>query len=724
VNGLPPGAVLDPPPQMAQIPGLPPGAVLDPTPQVPAAAAAPQVADMRQNDSLYFSPLAIVGSDLGTFNTHIPIPGNLNEKLIRLGRGAEDIWQGGKQALLNIGDKITGSHEADKFTARVNDELANYEAGRAAEGNTGVDWIRGLGTAATPLSLIPGAGSTLGRTAALGALAGGTAGGLRYDEQNALGDRLKNTLTGAVIGAVAAPVAQLGTQAAIRGGQAVINAGRSTVGKISDMLGGRGATDIAEQAAGPAWAGLPQTAQNALAADARAQLSSGNLDPAMIERKANLLAQGVTPTKSMVTRTPADWTIERNLQKIPGVGDDLTAVYQANDKALAGKLTTMLQGLPQATQEGQAMTVLKGIDNLADATQAEVRAAYKAVSAAKGKDFGLQPASLLSVLDNLKGNAFADPLYRTITSRLDTLSPAPAEGGNFGRALSVDAAEELRKYVNSQPSYANGVNLGGFKKQIISAIDQDVLGSTGEDAFSGARLIASGRFKLLGNPAVQKALDNYGELTQGKTAQNFIQQQVVSAPIQDVKTLAASLAKIPDPAMRGTAQQALEAGTLAHFRDAFINQNSGQVSGAKLATALREFGGGSDEKLIAIVGRQKADQLKALSQAALDATYQPAHSSVNSANTAPTMVNFLSTMRKLPIAGKLSEWAVPQPLEESLTQNAYRHQLGGILNASAEVGQQNQLAQRKALAQMLTNVFRPGAAAAVSLNQARDSASQ
>lgn len=775
IPGLPPGAVLDAPPQAAaQIPGLPPGAVLDQPPvqdqwrtpgglyhfmspagdetfskSPPPPGSTPVVAPsaaMNAPSTLKVAPLGILGVDAGTFDTHIPISGSVNDKLTRLGRGAEDIFQGTHQLALNAADKATGGHSADAYTASINNELKDYEAGRAAEGNTGVDWMRGFGTAATPLSLIPGAGATLGRTALLGAAAGGAGGALRYDEQNTLGDRLKNAGVGAATGAVIAPAAQLASQGILRAGQSLLNSGRSAAGKLSDALGGTGPADLAQTAAGPAWNGLPEEAQAALTADARSQMSSGTVDPVMLERKANLLAQGVTPTKSMVTRQPADWSIERNLQKIPGVGDELTKVYQSNDQALAGQLQTMLKGLPEATQEAHAMAVLKGVDNLSRATQKEVGDAYKAVSASKGSDFGMEPKALNAVLDNLDGNAFTDQLRSTVLGKLKKLgeptetiaSPAsrildasgqpmiPAgEPQVLAQRLTVDQAGELRKFVNSQtPEFANGVSLGGFKKQIINAIDQDVLGTTGEDAFAGARAIASGRFKLLGNPAVQKALDNYGELTQGKTAQNFIQQNIVNAPIQDVKTLAASLDKIPDPQMKASAQQALEAGTLNYFQKEAINPKSLKFSGSDLTDALNKFGQGSDEKLATIIGQQKADALKKLAQAGVDATYEPAYSSVNHSNTAPTAVSFMNSMRKLPILGKPSEWVVTPKLEEGIAANAYRGQLGDALGASADIGPQNQLAQRQALARMLTKYLRPGTAAAVSLNQARDAASQ
>jgi len=67
--------------------------------------------------------------------------------------------------------------------------------------------------------------------------------------------------------------------------------------------------------------------------------------PAALSRKANLLANDVTPIKSMVTRNPQDWARERKVAKLTGPDEEIAGkagelmdVYRANDEALAGRL--------------------------------------------------------------------------------------------------------------------------------------------------------------------------------------------------------------------------------------------------------------------------------------------------------------------------------------------------------------------------------------------------
>jgi hypothetical protein len=714
-DGLPDTAVIAP------ALGLPPTAVIGP--RSPLSTAGPT---MSEPSTLKVSPLALLGLDDLSFDTGIPVSGALNDKLIRAGRGAEDIWQGAKQALLNLSDKASGGHEASDYTAAHNAELAQYEKDRAAEGNTGIDWARGLGTALTPVSAIPGAGTTKLATAGLGALAGGTAGALRYDPGNTLLDRAWNTATGAGAGAVIAPVVQGGVELAIKGAQALGTGARNAASRLADALdyGPGPAAQVAQQAAGPAWAAIDDTARQSLTDDVRKTMSMGQpVDPTMISRKANLIANGVTPTTSMVTRSASDWTIERNLQKLPGISDQLTSLYNKNDEALSGQMTGMLEGLPKASQETHGKALMQGIEDLQSAKQVEVRAAYKAQRDTVGEDTGFQPEATTEVLGNMQNNAYMGPAVQSIRSEMKSMGVLD-DDGNLVKTASISQAEELRKFVNALPDYANGVNVKGFKGQVVRAIDQDVFGTHGDDPFAGARTLANQRFTILGNPSVQKGLDAFGELSEGKTAQNFIQQQVVSGSTQDVKALVESLAAIPDAAKRQTAMDALEAGTLQHFQNKAINPDTGQFSGRNLAQSIRQFGGGSDEKLVSIFGQERADQLKSLALAGVDATYSPAYSSVNNSNTAPTGLSYILGLRKVPIIGKLSEHVITPEAEKSVAERGYANQLADALKASATSAPEAQLLARQRIARALTGGPRSGALASYLFNQPRQNSGQ
>src|SRR5256885_11793348 len=69
------------------------------------------------------------------------------------------------------------------------------------------------------------------------------------------------------------------------------------------------------------------------------------------------------------TRLQGDWSSDVCSSDLSSVGQELTGVYQANDRALAAKLAERSQGLPTATPEAHGLVVMKGINDLADRSE-------------------------------------------------------------------------------------------------------------------------------------------------------------------------------------------------------------------------------------------------------------------------------------------------------------------------------------------------------------------
>lgn len=626
--------------------------------------------------------------------------------LARVGRGMMDIFQGIKQRSLQL-DEALGSDPArpdllakahagplsagrtldlptaEQYTARVNDELALYERGRQAGAkpetlselvtgaDPGIDWARigGNFAATAPLALAAPGSSILARAGA-GAAAGGSAAGLQFTPSGKLSDTAIATAVGAGAGAVAAPIvgwtADKGLALARRLG-----------GYIKGLRAGTvSADDLAQRI--PELAELPPQARADLIAEAQAQIRrTGSLNAEQIARKANLLAQGVRPTKAMVTRDPADWTLERNLQKLAQspddelsrVGRELTDVYQANDAALTQRLTGMAEGLPQRTQEAHGLAVMRSLDELAESSQEEVGKLYAAVRQAKGDQLASDARNLVQTLDDLRDNTYAEKLVSSVTNRLKRFGMIDKDGNLTTKTLTVNQAEELRKFVNTLPN-----DFG--KRDIIKAIDADVLSGFGEDAFGGARAAASQRFATLANPATQRALNTLGELSQGKTAQNFIKSQVIDAADQDVASLLSTLQKLPRDQSEAAINE-IRAGVLQHLQDKAINPNSNRFSGAALNRAMKEIG---EEKLLRIFGVSQYQQLRNLARAGIDATFDPAYSAVNYSGTAPMLLSLMRRARGtigVPLPG------VNEVAERGLERMAARSQLADVMAARA-----------------------------------------
>lgn len=600
-------------------------------------------------------------------------------RLERVGRGAQDVIDRLAQLTIAAGEKtgyypkpvqVNGEAPAlslgDIATQQMNDERALYEQGRGQ--NAGIDWARIGGNVGmqAPIALIPGGQTAISRAIG-GAVSGGVSGGLQYDETNSLKGTGKNVGIGAALGAVTAPIIGAATDK--------IGQGLSwATGRVRGLLAASTPAKILKEV--PEIKALPPSARLDLIAEAQAQIAkTGNLNADQIARKANLLAQGLTPTRSMVTRNPKDWTLERNLQKltqspdeqISGVGQKLTDVYQSNDKALALKLKTLQNGMPKGSAEEQGMTVMKSLDDLATASQKQVSKLYDQVRNQYGDELASDARSLFTVLEDLKDSPAADPVTQAAVRRLTRWGMIDKDGNLTSKTLTVKEAEGLRQFINQQP------NVFG-KSQIIKAIDEDVLAGAGADAFGGARKAAAERFSMLDNPAVQKSLGTYGELMQGKTAQNFIQQQVVNAPKQDVETLIKTISVAKD---REQAIGALQSGVMQHLESKAINPNSGQFSGAAFNKAVEKMG----DKLDLVLGKSKAAQIRNLSKASLDATYAPSYSAVNNSNTAPMLMSLLEKGRA--VAGVNLPLGLNDTAVKIAARSGYNKQLSDVLAAQS-----------------------------------------
>jgi len=659
--------------------------------------------------------------------------------LARMGRGMLDLGQGVNQGVLNIEDAIGGPRTpqavynpqtqqnepvtttvdptSPDYTAQVNQERAQYDQSRAAAGQTGIDWARvfGTGVAAAPAALAApeAAPGFLGRAIG-GATAGGLAGAAEFAPTDSLLERGKNAAVGAATGAVVAPVA---------------GAVGDKAGQLYQTLAGRaaGASELAQPSTVddiikqvPAIASVPAEAQQSLIAEAQAQLKqTGQLNADQLARKANLIAQGVSPTKSMVTRDPADWTVERNLQKLSqspdeslsGPGRELTSIYEANDRALTASLARQNAGLPQGTMEAHGMAAMKAADDLASLSQKDVSAVYDSVRAAHGDELASDGGNVLATLNHpdVADNAYAEPVINSVTRRLRRYGMLDDQGKPTAETMTVTQADEFRKYLQTLKS--GDPKTDRIVTQLIKANDQDVLTGAGSNAMAPARAAATERFDTLANPATQRALNAYGELNQGKTAQNFIQTNVINGADQDVDSLLTTLAKLPSEQAK-SATDAIQAGVIRHLQDKAINPNSGQFSGAKLNDALNDIG---DTKLARIFGIQKATELRNLARAGLDATYQPPYSAVNNSNTAPMLLSLTRAARAIPGVPLI----VSDEAQKAAARIGYAGQLKDIRAAQSQAPQPEVPDILKQIAGLLPRSAGPAGAVVAAQNARR-----
>lgn len=575
--------------------------------------------------------------------------------LERIGHGADRTVGGIHQAFLELKAKLAGpdlqsqitgktkaQQELDDYTKGLNEDEALYQKGRGK--NAGIDWasLAGSAGAGAPLMLIPGAGEGVFARAALGAVQGGLDAAAQPTATGAMLDRAKATGVGAVAGGIAAPIAGAVSDK-------LVSALKAVPGRVAGLTADKGAarvlSDVPEIEATRVSPALTGATYDNLIKEGQASLAqTGKLDAPSLARKANLLANGLTPTTAMVTRDPAQWTLERNLQKlaqspdkeISATGQQLTSLYQGNDAALAAKAAELAKPYGAATQEGRGMVAMKNIDDLATSSQKDVSDVYNQVRAEKGDQLASDAREVVSTLHDpdVADNAYAEPILNSVTKRLKRFGMVDADGAPTTQTMTVNQAEEFRKFLGTLKS--GDPKTDRIVTMFVKATDKDVLSGTGENAFGAGRSAASARFDMLGNPATQKLMDNIGELGQGRTAQGFIKTHVISAPEQDVGTLLNTIGKMP-PQQGTDTLNALRGGMMDHFQDAAL-KNNGQFSGAALKKAMNDVG---DNKIKMVLGADGHAQLRSLERAATDSTTETAYAATNHSNTAPMLLSLM-----------------------------------------------------------------------------------
>lgn len=646
----------------------------------------------------------------------------------RYKRGLTDVFEGLDQKFLQINDALNNRARrrsienptpaitpvsepydtAGPMTEKANEGRAEYDARRGKD--AGIDWMRvgGGATAMAPAAFIPGGQGALARTG-IGALTGGGLGAMQFDPSNSAKGAAINTAVGAGTGAVIAPVAGYV-------GDKLGSAISSLSGRVSGWLAeraGKTAPNVIEEAI-PEAATLPPAQKQALFDEAIGMVRrTGQLNVEALRRKANLVANEVTPLKSMVTRDPMDWTLERNLQKmgtspndrLREIGGELTAVYQGNDKALANQFTKMQAQLPKGTQEQLGERAMRGVSDVASKSQEAVRAGYDQVDNQVGNELASDARNVFGVITDPKYmfNPRSKPLVEATRDYLKHMGMIDSKGALTTNTLTAAQNEQLRQFVNTLDDTFG-------RNAIIKAIDADAVSGLGQDAYGAARQAAKTRFSTLDNASTQRALNTFGELQQGKTAQNFIQQQIIGGADQDVAALLKTLA--PDQ----EAVDSIRAGVVQHLESVAVDPVSGQFKGSALAKAVDNFG----PKLDLIFGKEGAAQIRSLAQAGVDATFQPPYSAVNHSNSGALIMGSMAD--KLKSAGRYVR-AVPLVKDaieggsEVAAENSAQRVLSDALSARAKSPMQvNPYARR--LADALNAAAVPGSV--VGLNTLRN----
>ena len=527
-----------------------------------------------------------------------------------------------------------------------------------------IDPYETLGGAATaaPLMALGPEGLSVGALAGSGAIGGGITGALQYDPENKGINRLIGGAKGAVAGAITAPIVGKVIQYTAKGLAAATDRLTGAFGAPPPMV-----DDLTRII--PDFEELPRTAQAELLRDAQGQdLATGNFNAEQLQRKANILRHGGRATQAMVTRDAGDWTQERNWVKAgqnssnkveQSVARDVGSIYESNNSAFIESLDKGTSRIAPATTEQAGTRALAVINDVAEESQKGVSKVYRDIDVATGGRPIWAPQETLTALTDPDVTLHPDTGPKIATPAMGWLEKAGVvdkDGAPTGKVLTATETNNFRKFVNSLP------NVFG-KRNILKAIDEDSLnGLSGVDDYQPARAAAKARFDAMHSPAIDQAVNAWGELRQGKVSQNFIRQQIVGAPVQDVQSLVSGIKTLGTRQQRMDFAQSVRSGIVSWLKSEAIDNQRNIFGAYHYNNALETLG---DERLSMFFTKGEISHLKSLGEAAHDAITEPFNASVNHSNSGVAAIG----MSGLGKTAKAARDAMPQILSQLLPKS-------------------------------------------------------
>ena len=628
----------------------------------------------------------------------------------RVGRGVADFTEGAQQAALWIKDQIQGTNDAEKFTQERSDDLRLYERGRGQD--AGVDWWRATGNVASaaPVMLIPGAQTLGGQMLAGGAIGGTTAGAMFTPEGKS---KAGQVAIGAATGAAAPVVAEVASKAINASVDAVKNVVGESARRVTQMVpGAKGrfgaeVSDLVQQS-GVDWIKLPDSVRAAMLKDAEAQFrQTGRIDTAALLRK-QAIEEVVGPgmgTTAQITRNPAAWTRERNLQKVTEseASRRLTERYQQQDAGMqqfSGKISKATGAKP-STPFRASEDVISGVTKVWKQSGDEVSAAYdlgrKAFGAQADMPTGEFSKQVTSALDS-----FSDVMPEPITRRLAEFGFSRMGPVQPTKAFTVEEGDKLLKLVNMR--YTNGKDAAtdAALNQVRDALKGAMmeLSNTGNESaasFREAWKAAADRFRQFDPKPL-------ADIVGGKAdSSRFMERYVLGGNPKDIAALARTIQQAPE----GTQQWNTMRGQVWDWiMDQATSQGRGAFSGAAFDRALNKVG----EDRLRVLFPDVMPQIDTLRRAASAMTTEPAFAAPNRSNTAATLANWMLRYGPdIPVLGPMAA----KPIQ-SIAQNVQASDalMGNVVDTAAQRAASQ--ARAEDFARMLRGMLMGGGAAAAS----------
>lgn len=397
-----------------------------------------------------------------------------------------------------------------------------------------------------------------------------------------------------------------------------------------------------------------------------------SLNPVQAARQARAEEAGIDLTTGQVTRTFGTQEAEETLKA--GLGTEATAARQfaeGQQEQMRAATERFTRGMGDVTagrsEAGRA--VQEGLKDIQQEGRQKVSQMYAEAAAVPGD---LTPINTEELLDVIDENVIGRPVDANVVNSIESLMAkygliegTVEQAGRFRQVVQADGSkvkfkgEQETLGLDNAEKFRQGLNQilpadqSGTVSQIIrklddtvgAAVDELPTGSARTEAFQAARGAAREQKKIF---AQKDMVQNLVDYKKGTTTLATSPDAVMSNVYKGVKGLD-NLQKVKSALMSKPTNKSVGAwksiqaqGAADIFADA-INPATGDISGARLNSAIKKLGSGSidqgERKLKVLLG-DKYKEFKNLQAAIGDATI-PVKGVTNPSGTAYKLINFM-----------------------------------------------------------------------------------
>lgn len=368
----------------------------------------------------------------------------------------------------------------------------------------------------------------------------------------------------------------------------------------------------------------PTTMQQADAQAVAAQLQRDpTMDAKALARAQDFRELGMDPLLGHITRDAAQFSRERNIRGLQGVGEPVMSRLATLDNQLQGHLNA-LRGTPLEKQQAGVVldTALKTID---DNLSKEVSAAYKTARSSAGKDLDVPLQGIAQRYAKVLKD-FGSDVPSGVRNHADELGLMT---GTQRKVFTLEDADNLLKVINKNVS-ATDISRNAALSELRAAVKEAILSAdTKGGPFAPAVALAKSRFDL------HDAIPALKSVTQGKVdPDDFVRRFIINGKTGDVTELANLLrSQAPEAFQEARNQLGNELN-----RKAFGINTSGdkQFTPDRYNEALSQIG---TKKLAAFFSPEEIDKAQRVGRVGSYIHSFPSNATVNTSNTAAALAN-------------------------------------------------------------------------------------